>query len=170
MLPGFQGLPLTKPPHVVRFLRGLALKNPQNIDRFPTWRLNTVLTALTKPPFEPAHTPEASVDEDNFPHSNHFGEKGFRAALSFRSDLCIFHKDKAVLCTDVTFIPNVSSRFHRSQEIFLPSFCPNPVHPREKVWHTVDVKHILKHYIHSTGHIEKSEALFINISQSHTGR
>lgn len=55
VLPSFRGLPITKHPHVARFLHGVTLKNSTQIHRFPTWKLHTVLTALTKAPFEPAH-------------------------------------------------------------------------------------------------------------------
>lgn len=56
VIPKIGGLPLTKHPHILQFLKGVSLKNPQQVHRFPTWRLNTVLNALTKAPFELAQT------------------------------------------------------------------------------------------------------------------
>lgn len=44
---------LNKYPHICRFLRGATLRNPPQVHRFHTWRLHTVLSALTKHPFEP---------------------------------------------------------------------------------------------------------------------
>lgn len=61
VLPRFRGFTLTKHPHILQFLRGVALMSiratpPSSIHRFPTWHLNTVLSALTRAPFEPAHS------------------------------------------------------------------------------------------------------------------
>lgn len=63
--------------------------------------------------------------------------------LSIKPKLCIFQKDKMTLRTDPTFWPKVNSWFHRSQEIVLPSFCPNPSQPREKTWYILDVRRAL---------------------------
>lgn len=46
-------------------------------------------------------------------------------ALAVRKDLCTFHADRMVLRLDPSFIPKVSSWFHRAQELVLPDFCPN---------------------------------------------
>lgn len=53
VLPKFDDFTLSRHPHVSRFLRGVYLSNPPPVHRFPSWRLNLVLTALTKAPFEP---------------------------------------------------------------------------------------------------------------------
>lgn len=44
------------------------------------------------------------------------------AALSVRSDLCIFHSDRVVLRLDPAFLPKVNTWFHRAQEIVLTNF------------------------------------------------
>lgn len=79
-------------------------------------------------------------------------------------------QDKVVLRTDPSFIPKINSKFHTSQEIYLPSFCPKPTHPKERLWHTLDVKHTLKIYIQRIVLLCKSKALFINISLPHMGK
>lgn len=40
-------------PDVTRFLKGVSQVNPSVVHRFPSWDLQLVLDALTKPPFEP---------------------------------------------------------------------------------------------------------------------
>lgn len=45
------------------------------------------------------------------------------STLSVQGNLCIFQKDKVNLRIDLSYIPKVSSTFHRSQELNLPSFC-----------------------------------------------
>lgn len=45
--------PLSKEPLIQSFLRGATNLRPPVVHRFPTWDLTKVLTALTRPPFEP---------------------------------------------------------------------------------------------------------------------
>lgn len=40
---------------IQRFLKGAEALSPPQIHRFPTWKFNVVLHALTKSPFEPIH-------------------------------------------------------------------------------------------------------------------
>lgn len=91
-------------------------------------------------------------------------------ALSAKAELCAFHHDKVILRPDPTFVPKINTYFHRSQEVALPSFCPNLVHTKEKVWHTLDVRRILKIFLHRTEDFRASEALFIHISSLHKGK
>lgn len=75
-------------------------------------------------------------------------------ALSSRSDLCEFHRDKVVLRPDPTFRPKIASTFHMGLDISLPSFCPRPQHPQERRWHTLDVCSTLaelSQYVTQTG-------------------
>lgn len=37
------------------------------------------------------------------------------------------------------FLPKVVPLFHLNQDIVLPSLCPNPKHPKKKVFHSLDV-------------------------------
>lgn len=43
----------------------------------------------------------------------------------------------------------------------MPSFCQNPKHPKEKEWHTLDVRRALRFYTERVKDFRKSEALFI---------
>lgn len=90
-------------------------------------------------------------------------------AFSAKAELCICHRDKVILCLDPTFIPKINTCFHKSQAGALLSFCPKPVHPKEKVWNTLDVQRILKIFLHRTQEFRNSDALFINISPPHEG-
>lgn len=112
VVPMIDGLPLGRHRHISRFLRGAALQNPPQSHRFPTWRLHVVLSALTKPPFEPMSEVQLkwlrmkTVFLVAVTSAHRISELG---ALSVRKDLCIFHKDKVVLKTDPTFLPKVAS-------------------------------------------------------------
>lgn len=50
-------------------------------------------------------------------------------ALFIQLGLCTFIR--IVLRTGLTFQPKVSSSFHKSQELNLPSFSPNHLHPKK---------------------------------------
>lgn len=53
VLPKRDSTPISQHPHVCPFLRGASMRNPLPVHRFPSWCLHTVLSALTKHPFEP---------------------------------------------------------------------------------------------------------------------
>lgn len=91
-------------------------------------------------------------------------------ALSIRKDMCVFHKDHVVLRTNPSFHPKVSTRFHNSQDTCLPSFTPNPTHPKERAWHNLDVRRAQKCYILRTPSIRLTDSLLVNISPPRTGR
>lgn len=90
-------------------------------------------------------------------------------ALSCRSNLCVFHRDKVVLHLEPSFRPKVAFKFHYASEIVLPSFCPRPSHPKEREWHTLDVKRALKFYLARTADIRTTDSLFVNISPPRQG-
>ncbi|XP_048352202.1 uncharacterized protein LOC125432571 [Sphaerodactylus townsendi] len=52
VIPRLEGYIPTSHPHIVRFLRGAALKDRPVNHHFPKWRLHTGLHALTRKPFE----------------------------------------------------------------------------------------------------------------------
>lgn len=113
-------------------------------------RVELIFLAPHWPPLEPLH--EVNLRFLSFKvaflvtitSARHISEM---AALSIRHDLCIFHINRVVLLLDPTFVPKVSSMFHRSQELVLPNFCPSPPHRLERVWHTLDIRRALKIYI-----------------------
>lgn len=149
------------------------LLNPPQVHSFSTWKLNTVLNALTGGPFEPL--PEVGLKWLRMKTiflvaitlARRVSEIG---ALSCRPDLCVFHKDKVVLRMDPSFTPKIASKFHRAQEICLPLFCPFPKHPLERRWHTLDVRRALKIFLVRTESFRKTDFLFINISPPNRGK
>lgn len=138
----------------------------------PIWRLNIVLNALTRAPFKPVGEiglkwlRMKTIFLVAVTSARRISELG---ALSRRNDLCIFHRDKVVLLTDPSFNPIVSSSFHRSQEIRLPSFCPYPKHSMEKKWHILDIRRSLKAFLLRTESLGKTDFMFINISPPNLG-
>lgn len=84
-------------------------------------------------------------------------------ALSIMEPYLEIFEDRLVVCTDPGFLPRVSSRFHREQEIVLPSFCAYPTNPKEAEFqfHQLDVRARVLHYLEVSKGIRKSNALFI---------
>ncbi|XP_042300431.1 uncharacterized protein LOC121918446 [Sceloporus undulatus] len=146
VLPHKKASVMSSHPHVKRLLRGLSNRAPPTRHRFPTWNLHTVLKALTVEPFEPIRKVSLRfltlkvIFLTAITSARRVSELG---ALSVRKDLCIFRPDSVCLRPDPTFLPKVNSPFHVSQDILLPSFCPNPQRDLEKCWHTLDVRRAL---------------------------
>lgn len=149
-LPQYDGESISTHPITKRFLRGVSLKCPPMVHRFPSWNLHSVLSALIGPSFEPLK--EVALKWPRMKvlflvavtSARRVSELG---ALSIKTDLCVFWKETVILRTDPTFLPKVSSKFHRSQESSLPLFCPRPKHSKERLWHTLDVRRALKTFI-----------------------
>lgn len=80
------------------------------------------------------------------------------AALSMVSPYMVIYKDKVVFRLPLDFMPKVVSAFHINEEIVVPSFCPNPVHPMEQNWHLLDVVRAVKFCIHRIQEFRKSDA------------
>lgn len=156
---------LAQHPLIRRFLRGAANISPPVLHRYPTWDLPLVLNSLMGPPYEPLRTTSLRLLSCKvaflvaITSARRISEI---AALSIRSDLCVFHADHVVLRLDPTFLPKVNSVFHRSQELILPNFCPRPSHPRERRWHTLDVRRALRIYLKRTAGVRRSESLFVS--------
>ncbi|XP_058032210.1 uncharacterized protein LOC131194794 [Ahaetulla prasina] len=159
-------------PVIRRFLRGASnLRSPTD-HRYPPWDLNKVLSALTKQPFEPLR--EVSLRFLTLKICFLIAITSARriselAALSIRKDLCIFHPDRVVLCLNPTFTPKINSLFHRSQELVLLNFCPNPSHQLETLWHTLDVHRAIKIYLQRTSAFRRSEVLFVSFLPASLG-
>lgn len=89
-----------KHPLIQRFLKGSERISPPRIHRFPTWKLNVVLHALTKSPFEPLHEVGLkwvrlkTIFLVAIASARHISEFG---AMSCDPSLCVFHRDKVVL-------------------------------------------------------------------------
>lgn len=80
---------------------------------------------------------------------------------SLSINLCVFQDDSVVLRLDPSFLPKINSLFHRTQELVLPTLCPNPNSPKEWAWHSLDVRRVLSFYIDHTREFRKSEVLFV---------
>lgn len=141
--------------------------------RYPIWDLNLVLQSLTSSPFEPIK--DTSLRHLTLKLAFLIAVTSARrvselAALSIRQDLCIFFPDRVVLRLDPVFVPKINSIFHRTQEIVLPNFCPNPRHPLDSRWHTLDVRRALKCYIKRTAPFRKTEAMLVSFLPSSKGK
>ena len=90
-------------------------------------------------------------------------------ALSIIEPFLTIFQDRVVLRTDPGFLPKVASAFHRTQEIVLPTFCPNPSGPKERDFHTLDVKRCLVHYLEITSEFRKANSLFVLFSGARKG-
>ncbi|XP_060537977.1 uncharacterized protein LOC132709142 [Pantherophis guttatus] len=172
VLSGSSSEPLSRDSLIRQFLRGATNIRPPTIHRYPSWDLPKVLRALTGPPFEPLR--DVSLKYLSFKVAFLVAVTSARrisemAALSIRKELCIFHQDRVVLRLDPSFIPKVNSVFHRAQEVVLPNFCPNPRHPLEKRWHTLDVRRALKVYVSRTATFRRSDALFVSFLPASLG-
>ncbi|XP_070597157.1 histone deacetylase 7 isoform X17 [Erythrolamprus reginae] len=144
---------LTYHPWVKDFLRGASNQHSPPIRRFPSWDLQLVLKALTKPPFEPLRSIPLrllSLKTAFLVAITSARRVSELAALSVRPDLCIFYPDRVVLRLDPSFIPKVNSEFHKKQELILPDFCTHGSHPSELRWHKIDVRRAVKIYIRRT--------------------
>lgn len=159
--------------HIRRFLKGAQQLAPPVRHRFPTWRLATVLQALTKPPFEPLKKVELNYLSWKVAFlvavtsARRVSELG---ALSTRRELCTFQKEVVVLRTDPSFITKANTAFHLNQPLVLPSFCPRPQHPKEKLWHKLDVRRALRVYLDRTAGFRLSDALFVSHGTQNLGR
>ena len=90
-------------------------------------------------------------------------------ALSIIEPFLTIFQDRVVLRTDPGFLPKVASAFHRTQEIVLPTFCPAPSCPKERDFHTLDVKRCLVHYLEITREFRKANSLFVVFSRARKG-
>lgn len=118
--------------------------------RYPTWDLTLVLQALMSSPFEPLGSTSLrylSLKMAFLLAVTSVHRVSEITALSIRQDLCIFYPDCVIFRLDPAFVPKINSRFHCAQEIVLPNFCPDPRHPLEKPWHTLDIRRALRRYI-----------------------
>lgn len=159
-------------PYIQRFLRGVSLISPPTIHQFPTWKLNKVLSALMGPPFEPMAKiglKELTLKTPLLVAITSARRVSELGALSVNPKLCVFHRDRVVLRPDPIFIPKVNTWFHRAHELSLPSFCPNPNHPKEQAWHNLDVRRALRFYTERTREFRLTETLFVKFQGNRKG-
>lgn len=145
-LSAFLEKPLATNPWVVRFFKALGRQRPDQGPPFSKWDLSLVLQALVEGPFKPLE--ECSLKLLTLKKvflvaittTRRFSEL---EVLSVRPPFFVF-PDRIVFKTDPVFLPKVALKFHRSQEIILPTFCANPSEEREFKFHTLDVRRCVK--------------------------
>ena len=80
------------------------------------------------------------------------------------------YDDRIVLQTDPGFTPKVTSTFHKSQDIVLPSFCSSPKNEKEQKFSFLDVRRCLLQYLEVTNELRLSDALFVLYSGQQKGK
>ena len=159
-------------PWVSRFFKALGRRRPVRIPNFPVWDLSLVLQALTEVPFEPLEsgTLEVITLKTVFLVAITTARRVSELeALSIRAPFFQVFPDRIIFKTDPAFLPKVSSDFHRSQEITLPSFCSNPVREQEHRFHCLDVRRCVLQYLSITSQIRKADSLFVLYSGAKKG-
>ncbi|XP_071983304.1 uncharacterized protein [Engystomops pustulosus] len=172
-LGAFFDIPLADHRWIKRFIRATSRLRPQLKQRVPTWDLSLVLNYLTGPPFEPLES--ASIKDLTLKvtflvaitSARRLGEI---QALSIREPYLKISSDRVTLTLDKTFIPKVSSDFHRNQEIILPSFCQEPKNPKEMAWHSLDVKRALLQYLKQTESWRQDHNILLQYGGRNKGR
>ncbi|XP_077120915.1 uncharacterized protein LOC143775974 [Ranitomeya variabilis] len=157
---------------VSRFIKASSRARPIHKNRSVPWDLNLVLSALTREPFEPLHSASIkllSLKTAFLVAITSARRVGDIQALSRLSPYTEFLQDRVVLKPDPAYLPKVASHFHRSQEIVLPSFLPNPSNAKEELLHTLDVRRCLLEYITVTNAWKREDALFLSFQGPRKG-
>lgn len=116
---------LAEDPLIKRFLMSLKKARLAKMNRtLPTLDMYTVLRGFLSPPFEPM---EDGIDKKltlktallvALVSARRVSEI---QALSIMEPCCLIHLDKIILSLDLAFLPKVSTTFHRTQNISIPS-------------------------------------------------
>ncbi|XP_071967800.1 uncharacterized protein [Engystomops pustulosus] len=172
-LSAFFDHPLADNRWISRFVKATSRLRPNYIQKIPSWDLSLVLNYLTGPPFEPME--DANIKDLTqkltfliaITSARRLGEI---QALSIREPYLRISEDRVTLRLDKTFVPKVSSEFHRNQEIFLPSFFQDPKSPKEATWHSLDVRRILLHYIKNTESWRQDSNILLQFGNKNKGK
>lgn len=159
-------------PLIKRFLLARERVTPVRMNVFPPWNLSLVLEALTKAPFEPAQ--EISVKFLTLKLAFLLAITTARRvsdlqALSVKEPFLLILEDRVVLRQDPLYLPKVASKFNRSQEITLPSFCDNPKNEKERKFNLLDVRKCLLTYLDRVKDYRKSNHLLVLFSGPRKG-
>ncbi|XP_073413338.1 uncharacterized protein [Dendrobates tinctorius] len=138
---------------------------PVHIPTIPTWDLNLVLDALTGEPFEPIDT--ISLKYLSFKTAllvalTSARRVGDIQALSIDPPFFQVYQDRLLLKPDPSYLPKVSTKYHRAQEILLPTFFEDPSTPEEQKFHTLDVRRTVLKYIERSRSWRQCRALFVS--------
>ncbi|XP_071989492.1 uncharacterized protein [Engystomops pustulosus] len=172
-LGAFFDCPLAEHRWVKRFILASSRIRPQILRRVPTWDLKLVLDALSRPPFEPldsATIKSLTLKTTLLIAVTTARRLGELQAISIKEPYMRVLSDRIILTLDPGFIPKVASRFHRSQEITLPSFCENPSSSKEASWHLLDVRRIVLAYLQATEPWRIDNNLFIQFQGKNKGK
>ncbi|XP_069588149.1 uncharacterized protein [Ranitomeya imitator] len=157
---------------IARFIGACERSTPVHVPRLPPWDLTLVLDALAGPPFEPLD----SIPLKNVTYKvallialTSARRVGDIQALSIDPPFLMTYQDRVVLKPDPSYLPKVATKYHRSQEIFLPSFYDNPLNPEEEKLHMLDVKRAVLSYIERTQSCRQSRALFVSFQGHRKG-
>lgn len=158
---------LAEDPLVKRFLSARSRHAPRVIKHVPPWDLSLVLNALTRAPFEPLHEAYLKIIslKLSFLLAISSGRRisGLKS-LSCKDPFLRTLEDRVMITPDPFYLPKVSSNFHRSQEIVLPSFCTSPKNAEEKRFVLLDVKKCLLLYLEKTSGFRSSSQLLVLFS------
>ncbi|XP_040179243.1 uncharacterized protein LOC120913408 [Rana temporaria] len=163
---------LQQNPFIKSFFKALSRSKPARVTACPSWDLSLVLKALSESPFEPleesvlkwvtlktvllvAVTSARRVSE--------------LQALSIKEPFLLIFEDRIILKTDPSFLPKVVSKFHRTQDIVLPSFCSTSSSEVASP-NSLDVRRCLLIYLEASKIFRKSDSLFVNFSGSKKGQ
>ncbi|MGH0151620.1 UNVERIFIED_CONTAM: hypothetical protein FKN15_037060 [Acipenser sinensis] len=150
-----------------QFLKGARRLRPPRKDVVPHWRLNVVLNALTKPPFEPMHSAELkllSFKTAFLVAVTSAKRVSELQALSVAKACLYFAKDRSrvTLRTNPAFLPKTISAFHVNQSVELEAFHPPPFQSdRDRMLHTLCPVRALAYYVERTRSWRQSEQLFV---------
>jgi hypothetical protein len=120
-----EGNPLGFHPLVVQWLKGLKQMRSVVCPAFPTWRLEIVLQALNKEPYEPMkhaslkHVTLKTVFLVAITSARRVSEL---QALCYMEPYLVFRSGVVTLATNPEFIPKVNTSFHTKQLLQLPAF------------------------------------------------
>lgn len=155
---------LAEDPLIRRFLIALKRSKPAKLYKTPTWDMGTVLKGFLSPPFEPI---EDSSDKNltlktalllALVSARRVSEI---QALSSIEPYCLIHLDKIILSPDPAFLPKVSSTFHRTQNIVIPSLPTTMDSRKRNIYSKLDVRNTLIAYLERTKEWRRTTFLFI---------
>jgi hypothetical protein len=157
------GIALSSHPLVVQWRKGLSQMTPMASPVLPTWRLEVVLKALCKPPFEPLKTASMkfltlkAIFLVAITSARRVSEL---QALCYAEPYTVFRASGVTLATNPQFVPKVNSTFHSGQLIQLPAMNTEADARLRKLC----VRRVLKHYVTRTVHYRaasKSDQMFL---------
>ncbi|XP_068101601.1 uncharacterized protein [Hyperolius riggenbachi] len=168
----FLNFKLAKEQAVIDFLKAVSRSKPIPSKLVPPWDLSLVLNCLTVSPFEPLDSISLkwlTLKTAFLVAITSARRVGDIQALSIKDPYMTIFPDRIVFKTDPTYLPKVSSLFHRSQDVIIPSFCDPPTNQKEAKFNKLDVRRILLSYLETTKSFRRSNHLFVAFAGSRKG-